>query len=422
MTIQESKGNVMVVDDTPANLRLLDELLVPLGYEVRPFPKGALALKAAEGDQPDLILLDINMPEMNGYEVCRHLKENVKLQDIPVIFLSARGETLDKVEAFSAGGVDYLTKPFQIEELSARIKTHINLHRYQIEIEQKNIELQQILDKLKKTQTQLVQSEKMASLGVLTAGIAHEINNPVNYMQASAKGLGKVFKQILDVLDKYAHIDPDKAGAELDKIDQLKKDSDFDDLLEGVKELVKNISDGAKRTAEIIKGLRTFSRLDEAEKKAADIHQSIDSTLAILHHKYKDTITIERQYGDVPQILCYPGKLDQVFMNILVNAIDAIHVKNTGSEAGSITIKTGMIEKDGNSEVVISISDTGPGIAPEAKDHLFDPFFTTKDVGEGTGLGLAISQGIIDDHGGSIEVNGDTGKGATFTVYLPLTV
>ncbi len=234
MTAKKYKGNIMVVDDTPANLRLLDELLIPLGYDVRPFPKGVLALKATESDPPDLILLDINMPDMNGFEVCRHLKDNVKTKDIPVIFLSARGETLDKVEAFSAGGIDYITKPFQIEELSVRIETHINLHRYQIEIEQKNIELQQTLEKLKESQTQLVQSEKMASLGVLTAGIAHEINNPVNFMQASAKGLGKVFMHIREILDQYAQIDPKKSAAEFEKIKQHKQKIDFEELLNDV--------------------------------------------------------------------------------------------------------------------------------------------------------------------------------------------
>ncbi len=420
MTLQASEANIMVVDDTPANLRLLESMLRERGHEVRSFPRGALALKAAENDPPDLILLDITMPEMDGFEVCQHLKENENLKEIPVIFISARTETFDKVKAFRSGGVDYITKPFQFEEVLARVETHLQLRQYQVELEWRNKELQQALDELKAAQAQLVQSEKMASLGVLTAGIAHEINNPVNFIGASARGLRKMLRHIENVLEQYGQINPDNAVEELERINQFKQELEFDDLLDGLEELTANIHSGAERTAEIVKGLRTFSRLDEVEKKLADIHENLDSTLALLRNQYKGTITIRKDYGDIPPIMCYPGKLNQVFMNILLNAIDAIKRKEGPSAAEEIRIKTSLVDKEDKRFVTIEFIDTGPGIPEQIQNRIFEPFFTTKDVGEGTGLGLSISLGIIESHGGTIKVESTPGKGANFRICLPL--
>ena len=420
MTLQASEANIMVVDDTPANLRLLEGMLRERGHEVRSFPRGALALKAAENDPPDLILLDITMPEMDGFKVCQHLKENENLKEIPVIFISARTETFDKVKAFRSGGVDYITKPFQFEEVLARVETHLQLRQYQVELEWRNKELQQALDELKAAQAQLVQSEKMASLGVLTAGIAHEINNPVNFIGASARGLRKMLRHIENVLEQYGQINPDNAVEELERINQFKQELEFDDLLDGLEELTANIHSGAERTAEIVKGLRTFSRLDEVEKKLADIHENLDSTLALLRNQYKGTITIRKDYGDIPPIMCYPGKLNQVFMNILVNAIDAIKRKEGPSAAEEIRIKTSLVDKEDKRFVTIEFIDTGPGIPEQIQNRIFEPFFTTKDVGEGTGLGLSISLGIIESHGGTIKVESTPGKGANFRICLPL--
>ncbi|PCI80786.1 MAG: hybrid sensor histidine kinase/response regulator [SAR86 cluster bacterium] len=416
------KQTILVVDDTPENIDVLSNLLRD-EYIVKAALNGEKALLIASSKPvPDMILLDIMMPDMDGYEVCRQLKAMSLTSRIPIIFITAKTEMADEEQGLELGALDYITKPISPSIVKARVGTHLDNHRYQLEIEHKNTELKQTLSKLKEAQAKLVQSEKMASLGVLTAGIAHEINNPINFLQASAKGLGKALKQVFDVIDQYTHIDRDNFIAELERIDQLKKDFDFDDLLSGVEELIANISDGADRTAEISRGLRAFSRLDEADKKIIDIHEGIDSTLTMLNYRYKDSIIIRKEYGDIPAVQCYPGKLNQVFMNILANAIDAIEEKRIDSEAGIITIKTDLIEKTPNDEVVISISDTGTGITPEVLKQLFDPFFTTKDVGEGTGLGMAISQGIIEDHEGLIEVESKVGDGSTITVHLPLKV
>jgi len=406
-------GNIMVVDDTPANLRLLVNMLGERGYSVRPFPRGSLALRAAKNDPPDLILLDINMPEMNGFDVCEKLKEDPNLTEIPVIFITALSETLDKVIAFGAGGVDYITKPFQINEVESRVKTHLKIRRYQQQ-------LQKALDELKSTQTHLVQSEKMAALGVLTAGIAHEINNPVNFLQASAQGLRYVVANIQKILGGLDGIEAEPSSENFARIKRLKEELADEDIITALNELVENIRLGANRTSEIVSGLRTFTRLDETEKKVADIHENLESTLVILRHRYKDSIKIEKDYGDVPPITCFPGKLNQVFMNILGNAIDAIESKGDSDEEESISIQTSVETNSDGRHVLVRFRDSGPGFSERVRKRLFDPFFTTKDVGSGTGLGLSISYGIVQEHEGRIEVESEPGKGATFTVYLPL--
>ena len=420
MTSPSPKPNIIVVDDTPANLHLLRDMLTEQGYDVRPAPRGEIALKAAENAPPDLILLDINMPDMNGYEVCQRLKEKTHLKDIPVIFISALTTTHDKVKAFSAGGIDYVTKPFQFEEVQSRVEIHLKLRRYQLELEQKNQQLQQTIDDLQATQKQLIQAEKMSSLGLLTAGIAHELNNPINFINLSAKGLKQIlsqFSQLIALCDQLSSDDLKTAAAQLQ---QLKQEIEPTDLAHDLNELTTNIMTGAERCTAIIKGLQTFSRLDEAESKPADLHQNIDSALVLLQHHYKDLITIEKEYGALPKVTCSPGQLNQVFMNILANAIDAIKQKEHRAATETITIKTAQLEQVGQPFVTIAISDTGSGIAEAMQDHLFEPFFTTKEAGQGTGLGLSISYGIIKAHGGSIEVRSCPNEGTTFTLYLPV--
>jgi signal transduction histidine kinase len=414
------KANIMVVDDTPMNLHLLEDMLGKQGYDVRPLPRGALALRAAANDPPDLILLDIMMPDMNGYQVCEKLKQDEKLKEIPVIFISAHTESLDKVKAFRVGGIDYVSKPFQFEEVLARVETHLKLRRYHVELELRNERLNQTLDDLKDAQSQLVQSEKMVSLGMLTAGIAHEINNPVNYINASAKALKMKLRSVLELLEHIELTDSQDAGQGMERILAFKAAINTTALRSAINELTTNISSGAERTAEIIRGLRTFSRLDEEDLKTADIHENIDSTLILLHNQYKNSITIQKEYGDIPCIECYPGKLNQMFMNILKNAIDAIKEKRIKTDNESIRIKTSVTGHAKDRLVSIEITDTGPGITEKVRARLFEPFFTTKAVGKGTGLGLSITKRIIHDHNGSVEVESKPDQGAAFKILIPL--
>jgi signal transduction histidine kinase len=284
-----------------------------------------------------------------------------------------------------------------------------------MEIQQQKDRLEKTLKELKLAHTQIVQSEKMASLGELTAGIAHEINNPINFVYAGVDGLRSSLEGLLDVLDKYAQLDDADSIAEiktiLDDVKDLKQQLYFDETQDNVFEVVNAIKEGATRTAEIVKGLRSFSRLDETELKQANIHDGIDNTLVLLNSKIeRDRITVIKDYdSSVPEIECFPGQLNQVFMNILGNAIDSIIDK------GTVTIET----KNFESEVQVKIKDTGKGMSEEVKAKIFQPFFTTKGLGEGTGLGLSITFGIIDKHGGKITVDSAPGKGTTFTILIP---
>lgn len=288
-----------------------------------------------------------------------------------------------------------------------------------MELQESNEELESTLNNLKETQTQLVDAEKMASLGQLTAGIAHEINNPINFVTSNISPLKRDLEEIYEIVETYSSVKVDGANKDLENAHGLKEEYDFEYLKEEIDTLVNGISDGAFRTQEIVKGLRTFSRLDEDDVKLVSVAEGIDSTLVILRSKTKDQIEIERDYAEgIPMIECYPGKLNQVFMNILNNALYAVETKNfeEGEAGPRITLKTELI----NNEVNVHIIDNGIGMDENTQKKLFEPFFTTKDVGEGTGLGMSIVFKIIEKHNGKIQINSELGKGSEFIITLPL--
>lgn len=278
------------------------------------------------------------------------------------------------------------------------------------ELQRQKEELQKTLENLKQAQSQLVQSEKMASLGQLVAGIAHEINNPVNFISAGVDSLSTNLEEIRQVLDIYHKVTSANVKEKLKEIEELKVKVEYKEAIREINKLIESIKNGTNRTTEIVRGLRTFSRLDEDILKMADIHEGLDSTLILLHNKYKNRIEIIRNYGNIPLIECYPGQLNQVFMNILSNAVDAI------DEKGTITISTSISDRF----IQVSIKDTGQGIPENIREKIFDPFFTTKGVGKGTGLGLSITQSIIEKHKGSINVKSEKEKGTEFIITLPV--
>ncbi len=305
-------------------------------------------------------------------------------------------------------------------------------------------ELQDTVQRLNLTQTHLVQSEKMASLGQLTAGIAHEINNPINFVYAGVDALQTTLDELMELMTLYEEYEKlekldnqegkeQKKQEKFNEILQLKNQIEFEELKEDLNQLVKDIRYGAHRTSEIVKGLRTFSRLDEAELRWADLHENIVATLVILRPQYKDTIDVIRNFDEnISQIECFPGKLNQVFTNIIANAIQAIDEKrdkieketNQKLEKSKIIISTQKLSKEEsplNIETVkITIQDSGKGMSEETKNKIFEPFFTTKEVGKGTGLGLSISFGLIEKHEGKLEVESTIGEGTTFLIYLPI--
>lgn len=282
-------------------------------------------------------------------------------------------------------------------------------------LNEKNLRLGETLDQLKVAQSRLVQSEKMASLGIVTAGMAHEINNPITFIAASIPILRRTFDHVIEIIQYYEPL----ANARtievvqdtLREIERLKKTLEFEFLVEDIHQCLSSIQHGVERITDVVRGLRVFSRLDEDVLKFVNLHEGLDATLAILRHQYEGRIGISKHYGaNVPDIECFSSQIHQVFMNILANAIQAI------PDSGSITITTKLHDK----HVQISITDTGVGMNQEIQRHIFDPFYTTKPIGQGTGLGLAIVYGIIEKHSGKIAVQSVPQQGTTMTVDLPV--
>ena len=275
-------------------------------------------------------------------------------------------------------------------------------------------ELELTLENLKLAQSQLIQSEKMASVGVLTAGIAHELNNPINFMSGNIFPLQKDMEEVFSLFDKYEAIIEEKdLKAHFTGLDELKEEMDFDYLIQEIQSLLTGIQEGAERSIEIIKGLRSFSRLDDEACQFYDIHEGIDSSLVLLHNKIIDLkVRVRKDYGDFEGLECYPSKFNQVIMNILTNSLQAMEAGK-----GELFIQT-VSSAIG---VKIIIKDNGRGIPADVKKHIFEPFFTTKEVGQGMGLGLSISYGIIEKHNGNIDVISEPGKGTEFIISLPKT-
>ena len=284
------------------------------------------------------------------------------------------------------------------------------------ELEVKNNELGVAITDLKEAQSQLVSVEKMASLGQLTAGIAHEINNPINFVSANVKPLQLDIADIFEVLSKYEAINiEDNLAEKLTSIESFKKEIDIDYVKKEINSLLAGIEDGAKRTAEIVKGLKNFAHLDASDIKLADINQGIESTMVLLKSITPPNIEIVKHFGEIPKIECYPGKLNQVFMNIINNAIQAMD-KDTTKEKHRLTISSFVKDET----ICVSVEDTGPGMTLEVQAKIFEPFFTTKDVGEGTGLGMSIVFGIMESHHGKIDIMSEPGIGTKITIILPM--
>lgn len=425
------RADILIVDDTPENIRFLSTLLLTQDYEVRKALSGRMALMAAQTSVPDLILLDVNMPGMSGYEVCKALKENPQTASVPIIFLSALNDVTDKVKAFQVGGVDFITKPFQFEEVLIRIQTHLKIQDLQSQLQSKNSQLQQALDELKYMQAQLIRKEKMMGLGQLVAGVCHEINNPINFISGNLNPAQGYIQTLLDLV--YAYQDEYPAASA--KIQSILDSADLDFIAADLQNIVKSMRGGASRIHNLVLALRTFARLGESDVKEADLHEGLDSTILLLQNRLveqpnRPPIKIVKQYSNLPLITCYVSELNQVFLNVLNNAIDALELKFTHwkSNAQGDLDSPDLFPTIGictevtlDQTIRIAIKDNGLGISETVGPHIFEPFFTTKPIGKGMGLGLAIShQIVVETHRGNLSYFSKAGEGCAFFIEIPL--
>ena len=279
------------------------------------------------------------------------------------------------------------------------------------------------LEDLQSAQQQLIQSEKLASIGQLTAGIAHELNNPINFVASSAQSLRRDFEDLNQVVNELKAMDPADPGL-VDRMSMVKEmfgKLDIEFTQKEIEELLNGIEDGTKRTSEIVRGLRIFSRMDGDNFTLAHINELIESTLIVLRSNLKDHTVVEADLGeDLPQLSCQPGRLNQVFMNIITNASQSMESAGLSVEESKVFISSRKVDSIGQSWIEVRIKDHGSGMSEGVKAQIFDPFFTTKAVGEGTGLGLSIVRGILSDHNAEVEVDTDEGVGTEFIIRLPL--
>ena len=423
----QTKGKILAVDDTPSNLEVITETLGDAGYQVATAIDGIRALKRAQSYQPDLILLDIMMPGIDGLETCARLKADAVLREIPVIFITASTDLDFKVRGFEMGGIDYITKPFHEQEMLARVANHLRLktlnQKLETQVSERTQQLEQALTKLNQSQLQLVQQEKMSALGNLIAGIAHELNNPICAITGNAYTANKAIAELVEHLELYR--DQQSNGLIQNHAEKI----GVDELIEDIPRMLKTIQMSCERVLDMSQALSLSARRDQTKKSAFDLNDGLDSTLMILGYRLKSmnqrpAIQVLRGYETLPKVNCYPGQLNQVFINILANAIDAIDEANEGktyeeiqANPNVITIQTSVFD----GQVKIQIKDNGCGMTPNIQEQIFEQGFTTKAVGKGTGLGMAITRQIVEEaHGGSISCTSQYGQGSTFEIALPL--
>lgn len=545
------QATLLAIDDVLENRLLVASLLKKQGAEVVTVASGPAGLQCLrDGLRPDLILLDVMMPEMDGFAVLAELKAHAEWREIPVMLLTALESDEVQIRAFQAGAVDYISKPIKADLLINRVQVHVQLQKAKENLRQQQQSLkdeiarqvqqsrllenqlqialeasgfvvwrtdaachhlrfatpvrmllgydwrsvpvedylalvhpdersiaaallhpesgelktgdyrvqhahghwvwvevrcermnnapgpiigtlsdlsnrktqERVLEanllaqkelnrRLEEAHNQLLQSEKMASIGQLAAGVAHELNNPISFVYSNLGTLDLYLHDILSILDAFRMAAEADDGEALARARQLVKDKDLDYIRQDVLDLMHESKDGLDRLRKIVLDLKSFSRVGTQEWEEADLHEGLDSTLNIVWNELKYKCTVNKEYGDIPPVHCVISQLNQVFMNLLVNAGQAIE------QQGTITIRT---YRQDEGHVCVEVEDTGGGIAPENLNRVFEPFFTTKPVGKGTGLGLSVSYSIIQRHHGSISVRSQPGQGTCFTVTLPV--
>ena len=398
---------ILIVEDDPVSQKLLEKIVRREGYDTILADNGNGAWEIVKKETFEMVITDWMMPEMDGLKLCRKIRQANLPRYVYIILLTARDQAEDAVAALDAGADDYIRKPFNPNELKARILAGKRI----IELE----------DNQKKANAQLSQSEKMASIGQLAAGVAHEINNPTGFVSSNLKTLTDYQNDINNLINHYRKLVTDLKETirenlssaiekQIEQIASLEDEADIDFILEDIMDLISDCKEGTDRIKKIILDLKDFAHPGEDKIQSADINDGIETTLNVVWNELKYKATVNKELGKLPMVECYPQQLNQVFMNLFVNAAQAIE------KQGEISITT-MAD---NGFVEIKIEDTGSGIDKKNLDRIFDPFFTTKDVGKGTGLGLNVAYNIIKKHNGTIDVKSQIGKGTVFKIRMPV--
>ncbi|MBF4558466.1 hybrid sensor histidine kinase/response regulator [Pseudomonas sp. p50] len=445
---ERSNRRVLLIDDTPSIHVDFRKILAPepvqtaeldqmesalFGSEVKA-PSALFELDSAYGGQEGLgklkwalqenrpyalAFVDMRMPEgWDGAKTIEHLwQDDPRLQVVVCTAYSdySWDELLDRLQAHDR--LLILKKPFdniEVQQMANTLLTKWDMtERASLQMNHLEQLVQQEIDERKQLESQLVQSEKLASLGQLAAGVAHEINNPIGFISSNLGTLDGYFKQLQEMLDAYRDAEDAIGSSErVERLQQLREQVELEFLREDIPLLIKESKDGINRVGQIVKDLKDFSRVDASEEwQWVNLQQGIESTLNIVANELKYKADVLKAYQVLPDIECLPSQINQVIMNLIVNASQAI-----GPERGTLTLRTGQADE----RVWIEVEDTGAGIAPQNLQKIFDPFFTTKPVGQGTGLGLSLSYGIVKKHRGEISVRSEVGVGTTFRVELPI--
>lgn len=443
-----NKLKILAVDDIQDNLTTLKAVVEDAVPDAifKSALSGVKGIEMALKEDPDVILLDIVMPSMDGFEVCRRLKADERVRHIPVVFLTAlQTDRASRIMALEVGGEAFLSKPLEEAELIAQIRAMAKIKaaavvqrrenerlgelvkertralrdelaarkRTEEDLKEKVAALKTLNQNLEEAQNQLLQSVKMAAVGQLAAGITHEINNPISFVRSNFNSLTQYVNSLLDIDAAYGEIEKqyaDKNPEIFRRVHEIKNEAEHSFIVSDLRQLISESRDGLERVNAIVQDLNNFSRIGDASWEWADLHSSLDAVLKIVLNDFKYNVRIERQFGELPKVHCVSAQISQVLMNVLLNAAQSIE------DQGVIIIRTGCEDN----QVWIEVQDDGNGIDPKNMKRIFEPFFTTKPAGKGTGLGLSIAWGIVQRHKGKIEVSSEKGGGTVSRIVLPV--
>ncbi|MBO0350515.1 response regulator [Phormidium pseudopriestleyi FRX01] len=402
-------GKILAIDDDITVQIVLQDLLESEGHEVAIASDGQEGIHQADQLRPDLIICDWMMPQLDGLAVCKHVKANPSLSSTFFILLTARELVTDRVIGLDSGADDFLSKPIDTQELMARVRAGLRLSK--------------TLKDLQRAQSQLIQSEKMSSIGQLVAGVAHEINNPVTFIYSNLTHLQEYTQDLIDLVHLYQKEVNQPSIAIQTKLEFI----DFNFILQDLPKIIGSMQNGSDRIRKIVLSLQEFTHFERSGLQCIQINEALENTLLILGHRLQSNETHQQiqvitNYGKLPAIESYAAQINQAFLQIINNAIDAIEraIVYSDSHPGCVTIHTESLSEN---RICIRIADNGPGIPESIKSQIFDPFFSTKPVGSGTGLGLLmVYQIVVQQHQGTIECISHPQQGTEFKIELPIRI